>query len=91
MEAQAIANAKSLEVLNKSVEKNRPWGVEQVGVWVWITNTERQDASDLKELGFKWSPKKKSWYWANQLKMGRRVYAKNLDTLRDMHGTNKLK
>ena len=90
-EAIAIANAKTEEVLIKSNELNRPWGVEQVGVWVWVTNTKKTDAQSLKVLGLKWSAKKSAWYWANKLKKGRHINAKNLQTLRDMHGSEKVK
>lgn len=89
-EALAIADAKTTEVLTKSHELNRPWGVEQVGVWVWVTNTQKTDAQALKGLGMKWSAKKSAWYWANNLKKGRRIYAKDLDTLRGIHGSEKV-
>lgn len=89
-QAIEIADAKTEEVLNKSHELNRPWGVEQVGVWVWVTNTQKTDAQALKGLGMKWSAKKSAWYWANKLKTGRRIYAKDLDTLRGMHGSEKV-
>ena len=89
-EAIAIADAKTKEVLVKSQELQRPWGVEQIGVWVWVTNTQRSDAQALKGLGMKWSAKKSAWYWANKLKTGRRINAKNLDTLRGMHGSEKV-
>ena len=90
-EALEIADKKTTEVLTKSNELNRPWGVEQVGVWVWVTNTQKEDAKSLKELGMKWSGKKKAWYWANKLKTGRRIYAKDLDTLRGIHGSEKVR
>ena len=89
-EALAIADAKTEEVLTKSHELNCPWGVEQVGVWVWVTNTQKTDAQALKGLGMKWSAKKSAWYWANKLKTGRRIYAKDLDTLRGIHGSEKV-
>ena len=87
--AVEIADAKTTEVLTKSIALERSWGVEQVGVWVWVTNTQREDATALKELSIKWSPKKKAWYWANNLKKGRKIYAKDLDTLRGIHGSDK--
>jgi hypothetical protein len=86
---EEIAEAKTNAVLERSHDLERHWGVELVGVWVWVTNTQRQDATALKELGLKWSPKKSAWYWANKLKKGRKIYAKDLDTLRNIHGTTK--
>ena len=90
-QAIAIADAKTEEVINKSNELNRPWGIEQVGVWVWVTNTQKSDAQSLKGLGMKWSSKKSAWYWANKLKAGRSINAKNLQALRDIHGSEKVK
>jgi hypothetical protein len=89
-EAVALADNKTEAVINKCNEINASWGVEQIGVWVWVTNTKFDEKESLKSLGMKWSGKKKAWYWANNLKKGRRINAKNLDTLRGMHGSEKV-
>lgn len=39
--------------------------VEKKGTWVWVSGTERSDnetAATLKDIGFKWSGKRKAWY-----------------------------
>lgn len=39
--------------------------VEKKGTWVWLRGTEKGDTatiSILKDIGFKWSAKRKEWY-----------------------------
>lgn len=37
--------------------------VEICGVWLWITGDTKKHKDTLKTAGFKWSPKKKAWYF----------------------------
>lgn len=51
------------EVLAEMPEK--PSVISLVGTWVWLTFTEKPGdvtRKTLKELGFRWSPKKEKWY-----------------------------
>ena len=37
--------------------------VDLCGCWLWITGETFNAKDALKDLGFKWSKSKKSWYW----------------------------
>jgi curved DNA-binding protein CbpA len=37
--------------------------IELCGVWLWVTGNTKDVKDKLKESSFKWSPKKKAWYW----------------------------
>lgn len=37
--------------------------IEIIGTWVWVQGNTYMVKDKLKELGFKWSSNKKSWYW----------------------------
>jgi len=45
------------------------------GSWVWVTFDSKPDKStreQLKELGYKWAPKKGKWYFAGKPRAGRK-------------------
>jgi len=69
------------------------WQVERIGTWVWVSQTDRGDSEGrelLKSKGLKWSAKKNSWYYMDKDRKGKRMYAKNLDALRNIHGSERL-
>lgn len=35
--------------------------IELIGSWLWISGNTKNHKDKLKELGFRWSPKKKAW------------------------------
>lgn len=38
--------------------------IEVVGKWIWVYGPGTREIKDkLKEMHFKWSPKKKKWHW----------------------------
>jgi hypothetical protein len=49
-------------------EKVNPEGLrlEVVGKWLWLSGATFAVKESLKELGFKYSPDKRSWYWRNE-------------------------
>ncbi len=85
--AQTLAESKVQEIITLSQSLAKAWVAERVGVWVWVSNTQRGDQSHLKTLGFKWSGKKMAWYWVNEMRTGRYISAPNLDALRELHAT----
>ena len=85
--AENIANELKIEALVKG------WEVERIGTWVWVSKTDFKDTEGrdlLKAKGLKWSGKKKAWYYMDKDRKGKRMFAKNLDALRDIHGTERL-
>jgi hypothetical protein len=85
--AENIADEISLVALT------RAWEVERIGTWVWVSQTDVSDMEGrnfLKSKGLKWSAKKKAWFYMDKANKGRRMYAKNLDSLRSIHGSERL-
>ncbi|GKX27857.1 molecular chaperone DnaJ [Vallitalea longa] len=37
--------------------------IEIIGTWIWVSGNTYKIKDKLKELKFKWSRNKKSWYW----------------------------
>ena len=75
---EAIINLEGLEI-------------EICGNWIWLTGNTKEHKDILKGLGFKWAPKKKSWYWrADEYKSyGRKNTSMN--DIRNKYGSNGVK
>lgn len=62
---------------------------EVVGNWVWITGDTINHKDALKEVGCKWAPKKKMWYYRpeeHRSTWNRREHS--IDEIRVMYGTS---
>ncbi len=59
--------------------------VEINGLWVWLSNTEKEDKEIYKDLGFTWLTKKKQWAY-----IGKRSFGKgnaSQDEIRQKYGS----
>jgi hypothetical protein len=56
------------EIIKNLQEKVNPEGLklEIVGKWLWLSGATFAVKEDLKELNFRYSPDKKSWYWRSE-------------------------
>lgn len=63
--------------------------IEIVGTFIWLTGNTKPYKDDLKALAFRYSPKKYAWYKApsDYKKRSRKHY--DMNTLREMYGTQK--
>ena len=66
--------------------------IEICGFWIWLHDLKKSDIAErgiLKDLGFKWSAKKKAWYYApkndRKRRWGKRSYSMN--DIRGFHGS----
>lgn len=62
--------------------------VELIGVWLWVSGNTKDHKEKLKELGFKWAPKKFMWSW--HYDDGRKHYTtreKSIEELRGCYGS----
>lgn len=51
-------------VLNELVKIKANITIELVGRWIWVYGPDTKTIKNrLKELGFRWSPKKEKWHW----------------------------
>lgn len=78
------------DIINKVIRLESLF-VEVCGSWVWLTGNTRQYKDYLKEIGFKWSPKKSAWHWhtGEYKKWSKQEFS--LDEIRAKYGSNKVK
>ena len=60
---------------------------EIIGTWVWVTGETRKYKDQLKELNFKWSPKKLAWNYHSEPWRKAYRYNYSMDEIRNMHRT----
>lgn len=60
---------------------------EVCGSWLWVSGNTFTYKKYFKEYGFRWAPKKKSWYWRPEgyVKRGKKVFSMN--EIRDTYGS----
>jgi len=77
---QAVSSALSLGL-----------STEVCGTWVWVSGDTKPVKDTLKEQGFKWSPKKKVWYFKPS--SCKRFFRSNTDMqdIRLRHGSLRLR
>jgi curved DNA-binding protein CbpA len=65
--------------------------IEVCGIWIWVTGETREVKEQLKSLKMRWSNNKKAWYWhpADYKKRSNKKY--DLNEIRDMFGSHKVK
>ena len=75
-------------MINKVI--NYPVNVEIIGNWIWLTGDTKPHRTEFKELGFRYSRKKVSWFWHNPKDGYRKLSKKTfgLDEIRLMFGTS---
>lgn len=61
--------------------------IELCGSWIWLTGTTFPIKDKLKELGFRWHGKKKSWYWTADGFKKRRFKSLSMDEIRMKYGS----
>ncbi len=76
------------DMINKVI--NYPVSVEIIGNWIWLTGDTRPHRKAFKDLGFRYSRKKVSWFWHNPKDGYRKLSKKTfgLDEIRLMFGTS---
>ena len=64
--------------------------IEICGSWIWLTGNTRQYKDYLKELKFKWSPKKSAWHWhtGEFKRWGKQEFS--LDEIRAKYGSSRV-
>ncbi len=80
------------DVLNKLFSlKMEKVEIEIVGSFIWLTGNTKPYREEIKELKFRYSPKKYAWYKApnDYKKRSRKNY--DMETIRGMYGSQKVK
>lgn len=65
--------------------------IEIIGTWIWIQGDTKPIRKELKELGFKWAPKKKAWFWHDGKYKKNHSKEFSLDEIRNMHEVKRIK
>lgn len=63
--------------------------IEIIGSWLWVTGETYPIKETLKELGFKFSGKRKAWYFTKEQKK-KRGSKLTMDEIRDIYGSEKV-
>jgi len=63
---------------------------ELIGTWLWVSGDTRPYKDHLKAAGFKWAPKKKTWYFHEGGFRKRSKTAFTMDNVREMWGSENL-
>ena len=65
--------------------------IEIVGTFIWLTGNTKPYKDDVKALVFRYSPKKYAWYKAPKDYKKRSHKNYDMDTIRGMYGSQKIK
>lgn len=77
------------EVLNKIININAD--IEIIGSWIWVMQGAYENRELLKEIGFKYAPKKRCWTWHYGEFYRRSKREISLDEIRSKYGSQKVK
>lgn len=78
-----------IEIIDKLV-KIQDLQIEICGCWIWISGNTYPNRTQLKEIGCKYAPKKKLWYWHNQDKKIKNKKSKSIEEIREKYGSQKI-
>lgn len=67
--------------------------IEIIGVWMWVSGNTYKHKSELLAAGFKWSKKRKMWYWHSpkDAPMFKRKPKLSTDEMRAIFGSTTVK
>ena len=62
--------------------------LEVCGSWLWTSGPTYKHTEKLKELGLKYSPNKKMWYYRPKWHRSHNSTPMSMDAIREMHGSD---
>lgn len=65
--------------------------VEICGSWIWVSGNTREHKEVLKNLKFRYAPKKQSWYYHTEPYRKKSKRELTLDEIRDIFGSHQYK
>jgi len=63
--------------------------IDIIGSWIWLDGNTKPIKNILKDLGFKWAPKKKKWYYGEM--KSRNLKPKSMEDIKAKYGCETLK
>jgi hypothetical protein len=78
------------DIIKNLQEKVNPEGLklEIVGKWLWLSGATFAVKEALKQLGFRYSPDKKSWYWRSEEDRSSNEKPIPIDMIREKYGAS---
>lgn len=64
--------------------------IEIIGTWIWVSGNTYPIRQILKEIGFKFAPKKKRWYWHAGEFRKRSKTDLSIEDIRNLYGSQKV-
>ena len=77
------------EVLNKVINFTDVT-IGLCGSWIWISGNTYQYKKELREIGFKWAPNKKAWYWHSEAFRKRSNKKLSMNDIRNYYGSTEV-
>lgn len=77
------------DMLNKIIGFNGVT-IEIIGNWIWCFDSFGF-RKELKELGFKYAPAKKAWYWHSEAFRKKSNRSLSMDDIRNYYGSTEVK
>ena len=65
--------------------------IEIIGNWLWVSGDTKPVKEQVKNLGFVFAPKKVAWYYKNYTYRKQSKKSFELDELKDLYGSTKIK
>lgn len=80
------------DILNKLFSlKMKDVSIEIVGSFIWLTGNTKPYKQEIKDMNFRYSPKKYAWYKAPNDYKKRSYKNYDMETIRGMYGSQKVK
>lgn len=81
---------KKLREMLNSIISFKGITIELIGNWLWAFDSYGY-RKELKDLGFKYAPKKLAWYWHSEAFRKKSHKALSIDDIRDYYGSTEIK
>lgn len=85
-EAADFSEDELKNILNELVSLRANITIELIGRWIWVYGPDtRSIKRRLKELGFRWAPKKEKWHWGTSAHKSTKPM--DMDFIRSKYGS----
>lgn len=64
--------------------------IEVIGSWLWVSGNTYQHKDELKEIGFKYAPQKKQWYFHTESFRKKSRRKLSMDDIRNYYGSTEV-
>lgn len=83
-------DAKLREILNKVIHYT-DITIEIIGQWIWLSGNTYSHRQDLKDIGFKFACKQKTWYWHSETFRKKSNKTLSMNEKRNFYGSTEVR